>query len=402
MAYSQLNESSVVDYLHANPELAKRFSDLNKVQVKEIGDGNLNFVYLIQESGKPDSDLIIKQAVPFLRCVGEDSLLSIDRMKFEIRSLLHFSKYAPQHIPSIVKADEDMALVAMQYLGNHITARKALIRGDQLPFLVDHITSFMAESLFKTSSLYMTSHEKRDLMQKFNLNKDLCKITEDFVFTLPFTENKHPALTDEVKLRIIELKYLFMNSTEALVHGDLHTGSLMVNDKETYVIDSEFAFFGPIGFDVGLFMANLSFAWARHEAEGNKDYAAKLKSSVAQTWKDFERKFLDIWTDSDTTGKALSPESFVSPKTLTQYKQSFMERLRKESVGFACCELLRRILGIAKVEDIESIADKQIYLSTRDALIRIACSVLQDYQEMNSVEEFTNYLNIKNQLSKAV
>ena len=38
----------------------------------------------------------------------------------------------------------------------------------------------------------------------------------------------------------------------------------MANKEETYVIDPEFAFFGPIGFDVGAFIGNLFLAYA-HE-----------------------------------------------------------------------------------------------------------------------------------------
>ena len=47
-----------------------------------------------------------------------------------------------------------------------------------------------------------------------------------------------------------------MTAAEALIHGDLHTGSIMVNQDETKVIDPEFAFYGPMGFDVGLLLAN--------------------------------------------------------------------------------------------------------------------------------------------------
>jgi 5-methylthioribose kinase len=42
-----------------------------------------------------------------------------------------------------------------------------------------------------------------------------------------------------------------VSSAEALIHGDLHTGSVMVTREETRVIDPEFAFYGPMDFDVG-------------------------------------------------------------------------------------------------------------------------------------------------------
>ena len=53
----------------------------------------------------------------------------------------------------------------------------------------------------------------------------------------------------------------FVQQAQALLHGDMHTGSLMVTQDTTYAIDAEFAVYGPIAFDVGKFMANLLLAF---------------------------------------------------------------------------------------------------------------------------------------------
>ena len=47
----------------------------------------------------------------------------------------------------------------------------------------------------------------------------------------------------------------------ALLHGDLHTGSIMAEAGKTMVIDPEFAFYGPMGFDIGALLANLLLAY---------------------------------------------------------------------------------------------------------------------------------------------
>jgi 5-methylthioribose kinase len=97
------------------------------------------------------------------------------------------------------------------------------------------------------------------------INIDLCQITEDFVFTHPFEQNEtnvyNIELKDfeiksiqedcELKIAVAEMKRKFMTEAQTLIHGDLHTGSIMANEEETYVIDPEFAFYGPMGFDVG-------------------------------------------------------------------------------------------------------------------------------------------------------
>ena len=41
--------------------------------VEEVGDGNINFVYIVKG---PSGALCVKQALPFVRCVGESWPLS--------------------------------------------------------------------------------------------------------------------------------------------------------------------------------------------------------------------------------------------------------------------------------------------------------------------------------------
>ena len=42
----------------------------------------------------------------------------------------------------------------------------------------------------------------------------------------------------------------FCERAQALLHGDLHTGSVMVTHESTQVLDLELAFYGPMGFDM--------------------------------------------------------------------------------------------------------------------------------------------------------
>ncbi len=82
---------------------------------------------------------------------------------------------------------------------------------------------------------------------------------------------QHPAHHSEVQHC---MQARFMERQQALLHGDLHTGSLMCTDDTTYVIDAEFAFCGPIAFDVGKMIANLLIAyfasWGLEAAEASR------------------------------------------------------------------------------------------------------------------------------------
>lgn len=102
----------------------------------------------------------------------------------------------------------------------------------------------------------------------------MCKITEELIFGDAYYDapmNKIPKeLENEVKIlrsddniknAIFKLRMKFMSSPEALLHGDLHCGSLMVTDTSMFVIDNEFAFYGPMGFDIGKIMGNFLLAY---------------------------------------------------------------------------------------------------------------------------------------------
>ncbi|MGI6765303.1 MAG: phosphotransferase [Anaerovoracaceae bacterium] len=94
----------------------------------------------------------------------------------------------------------------------------------------------------------------------------MCEITEDLVYTEPFNDvNNRNRLFEPNKEWIVEniygdealrletakLKFEFMTNAQSLVHGDLHTGSIFIKEDSMKVIDPEFAFYGPMGYDIG-------------------------------------------------------------------------------------------------------------------------------------------------------
>ena len=332
-----------------------------------------------------------------MRCVGESYPLSKERMSYEIRSLEHFATLSP-HIPKIYHSDEEMSVLIMEYLSSHIIMRRGMIEGIEYPKFAEHISSFLANTLFKTSSLYLSSSEKRTLISQFIGNAELCKLTEDFVFTAPFMEDETnaelPELSDvaeriavnvELKTKILQLKYKFMNQSDALLHGDLHTGSIMINQDETYVIDSEFAFIGPMGFDVGALIANLIMSWVSHAVQDNDSrYSDLILETINSVWRQFNEKFRTLW--DETEENALLTKGFVNNEILKTYKDQYMQTLLQESIGFAGCKIIRRQFGIAGVEDIRGIEDDTL----REKANRLAVSIGERFIKQYHTVKNTN------------
>ena len=404
--YRILDRESLPSYLNGIPAALDVLSggqpiEASDIDIIEIGDGNLNFVYRITNSTDASRSVIVKQAVPYLRMVGEEWPLSRDRMKYEIRALQVYNDVVPDLVPTIFHADEEMSTLVMQYLDDHIILRRGMIDGVYYPKVAEHIAIFMAETLFKTSAWSMTSEDRRALMDKFTLNDELCKLTEEFIFTFPYMEHEsnysNPA-TDEwakanihtdtnYKLDVLTFKDLFVAKTDALLHADLHTGSLMVNQDESYVIDMEFAYFGPIGFDVGKVISNFLLATTAHfEREGGADYREWLIDQIGVIWNTFEERFLALWRDTQTSTMLI--DGLLSDDEFDQLTQRFMLDLLRESAGFCACSMARRTLGIAGVADVRDIEDVDRRSALEIANLQLSKAIMAGRNDLSSISDW--------------
>ncbi len=397
MSYKILDAANIKEYLYLLPAI-KRYFDSDDLHIKEIGDGNLNFVFLATSAMDVSRSLIVKQAVPYLRCVGESYPLSKERMTYEIRSLETFAKLS-EHIPKIYHSDEEMSVIVMEYLGEHIIMRHGMIESVIYPKFAAHISSYLANALFKTSSLYLSNSDKSRLISDFIDNTELCKLTQDFVFSAPFmvheTNAELPELEDiaakiandvELKTKILELKYKFMNQSDALIHGDLHTGSIMVNQEETYVFDSEFAFVGPMGFDIGALIANLVMSWISHNIQDeDKAYQEWVVETITTVWNGFSKTFVALW--NETKESALLIEGYASREVLEAYQKVFMLQLLRDSVGFAGCKIMRRQLGIAGVEEIRGIEDPADREKANRLALKIGEKFIKEHQNILTMDD---------------
>lgn len=401
--YRVLDRDSLPAYLAEIPAVTEVLGADAELEILEIGDGNLNFVYRVNNVSDASKSVIVKQAVPYLRMVGEEWPLSRDRMTYEIRALTLYNEVVPDLVPTIYHADEEMSILIMQCLSDHIILRIGMIDGIEYPDVAEHIGLFMAETLFKTSAWSMDSLARRELMDRFTLNGELCKLTEEFIFTFPYMvhdsnysnpatdqwaiENVH---TDtEYKLDVLAFKDLFVAKTDALLHADLHSGSLMVNQAESYVIDMEFAYFGPFGFDVGKVISNFLLCCTSHyHRSGGAEYREWLLEQIPVIWNTFEARFTELWIDASES--TMLTEGLLSSEEFTLFRNRFMENLLRETAGFAACSMARRTLGIAGVADIRDIEDLDIRSSLEIANLKLSKRLMAERNSLSTIDDLLN------------
>src|SRR5690606_19497862 len=115
----------------------------------EIGDGNLNLVFHIQENGQ-GKGLILKQALPYAKVVGESWPLTLDRARIESEALIIQGRHAPGLAPKVYAYEPELALTVMEDLSDHVIMRRGLIEGKSYPLFAEHIGEFLARTLFFT------------------------------------------------------------------------------------------------------------------------------------------------------------------------------------------------------------------------------------------------------------
>jgi 5-methylthioribose kinase len=402
--YAPLTAQTIGTFLESNPQVSNALGGRSQDwSVREVGDGNLNLVFIVKG---PIGGVCVKQALPYVRLVGESWPLPIDRAHFEHEAVKAEAAVVPNLVPKIYLFDQVRAAIVMELLEPHIMLRKGLIQGIRYPKLADDIATFTAQTLFSTSDLALPAGRKRDQQSMFSLNTELCRITEELVFTDPyrFAELNRwtkPQLDDiaaefrvdaHLKIAVQELKWLFLSRGEALLHGDLHTGSIMVTSEQTRVIDPEFAVYGPMGFDLGAFMANLLLSYYSQEGhatpgDDRKDYRRWLLDTLETFWRSFESKFLELWRMGGT-GDAFVPGLFEDEggrRALEAYRVAFMARLLQDSTGFAGAKIARRILGLAHVEDMESIGDSDCRARCERGALKLARELMLGRSSITSI-----------------
>lgn len=88
------------------------------MSAQEVGDGNLNLVFKIFDI-RGVSRIIVKQALPYVRCVGESWPLTLDRARLEAQTLVAHYQHCPQHTVRIVHFDPELAVMVMEDLSDH-------------------------------------------------------------------------------------------------------------------------------------------------------------------------------------------------------------------------------------------------------------------------------------------
>ncbi|UTD08250.1 S-methyl-5-thioribose kinase [Treponema denticola] len=392
-SHYKMEGDDIIDYVfeHSN------FFDSNENLVcEEIGDGNINYVYRIFDTNTKKS-LILKQADVQTR-VRPDGYLNPDRSIREAEVLKLYNECAPGFSPKIIYADPVMAAIIMEDIGSYSNLRMELMAGKIFYGIEKLIARFIVDTSLPSTDLVLAYQKKFQAAAKF-YNPDLCKITEDLVFTHPYKDLRQrnilfPENADWLKKKFYEdsdliarvavLKEKFNNYPQGLIHGDLHSGSIFVkneNEKtKIKIIDPEFAFYGPIAYDLGNVLAHFIFAqgYAKysplfvHEEKQRTDFLSWLENVKNNLFK-FFHVFAKDFLVKNIKDPIYQNEIFID---------NYIEKIKIDAVSFCGTELNRRIIGSAKTAEITSIKKIENRIALERDLAELGCAMILNPEEI--------------------
>lgn len=392
-SYEFLTSENIASYLASHKEISSVIDAGSIADMKEVGDGNLNVVFIVKD--KQGKGIVLKQSLPYVRLVGPSWPMSPDRARIEYETTTIHSLAAKHLLPEIYFYDPERYIIAMEDLSDHKVWRTALNLGEQSYGAAEAIGEYIARVLFATS-IFGAGAEAHYKGIARAINPELCLITEDLVFTEPYfpadrnsylPENKVDAeaiINDQQMVQEMgQLKYKFMTSTEALLHGDLHTGSVMVKSDatgkaiSTRAFDSEFSFYGPIGFDIGACYANFYIALARATALGRNEHADYIATLPEELWNAFEKNFRALWP------------SRVDKRVFTdRLLEELLAQWKVDAIGFAAAKMVRRIVGLAKTSDIETL-EPELRIGAARGVLRAAQMAVRERHSNTDISSLT-------------
>ena len=387
--FSQLSVGTVAAYLAQRPALASRIRTDGPLDVVEVGDGNLNLVFIVHDDA--GASLVLKQSLPHVR-TDPSWPMTRERSAREALVLRTHESADAQHVPALYDFDDENYVLAIENLSDHDVWRGELNEGRVHGFAAAEIGRYVARTAFHTSAFGLDPIEQKKLAAA-SINPELCEITEDLVFTEPYIEHPHNAVlpaneTDVAALRadralLAEIgiaKYRFMTSAQSLIHGDLHTGSVFVREASDGVtssvraFDSEFGFFGPTGFDLGALWANFVIAAARATALGAPERASQILELPASLWSAFEAEFRSLWS-SRRDDRVWGDDVL----------ETLLAEFRQDAAVYAGAKAIRRIVGFAKASDIETL-DPVLREGAARGVLRAGRALILERRALDTVE----------------
>ena len=333
-----LTTETVPQYLAERADKIGVFAADAPLTAKVIAGGNVNYAFVVTHQ-ETKQTLFVKQAPEYVAIFGPDGLpLTSQRMQREYNVYQDWirvlgSELADRYLPKLYYLDDINMVFVMEFLDGYTLLDHDLVEKGVVPTAIARgLADFMARVHAATHSTKVSSEKVTEFTKEYE-NRAMRDIQLEFVFTKCYkeaTDEQRAGLTvDDAFLAEIEsLKAAYDGKkTEnlCLTHGDLHPGSVMVNDDGAVkVIDPEFTVYGPPALDVGSLLSGYVLA-AVHQAYADNPKAVQAIRDAAHA----------LW------------EAYKDGLQKAEMSDEMIRDTEVDTVGFTVAEVCRTALGFA-------------------------------------------------------
>jgi 5-methylthioribose kinase len=107
-------------------------------------------------------------------------------------------------------------------------------------------------------------------------------------------------------------------------------------------------------------------------------YRIYLLDSMEDIWREFLDEFNYLWENESRD---------IITKT-AGYREYYIKNLLHETIGFCACEIMRRIIGMAHVPDMDAVEDPKKRAGAQIMGLKVGQAILINRNNIDSVGEF--------------
>lgn len=404
-AYKVLTPAEAINYIRTYITLFPKEDELVAKQVSGNSpsvDGYVNVIIAIQ-SVKNNKSVILKQVMPHLKSSTGNKvykLIPLDRIKAEVDSIKFWDMICPNSVPKIYVWDDVHKIIIMEDLSRLKIMSSELLKRKKFPKLPKQLGTFLGKTAFYTSDLFLTHKEKINLKNRFT-TCNIKYLWDDFMFMGAILDNSNYHMNiniqkdvatfcsnRKIRQEVIQLRDVYVNKMQCLIHSDFHTSNIFVDYNEMKVFDTEYATYGPISFDIGRILGSIILTYASllglddiSESE-KKDYQEYLLEMIEGIYQEF----------SDTFHRAWVQHSNKSNNYQTYYNQFYRKSILKETIGFIACSSISRIYDEGLPFDFRRIDDLEKRGIGQKFIIKLAEQLLLYGKKINEIKELTGLI----------
>ncbi len=416
MAYREINKENAGEYVKSVSDFFAPDANLSIYEMgesEEDGDGYINFVYRIYD--EDGNSLILKQARENPRnptAKGLPIQQTRNLIEAEIMKIKH--AIVPDYIPEVYYIDEENHLYLCEDCKDLKVLRMELIKGKTFPKFAKQIGEFIAKTNFYTSEIYMDPVQHRRLQEHF-MNSKMRQVFEVLLFldtqythrdvkNSPVYSPEREAMGEAVwndkavQTELLKMRHLHMKKSECLVHGDLHTSNVLIDDENMKIIDQEYTYMGLASCDTGYLVGSILYEYIRwgYVDDFDEEKREELSRYAFDTIHDLIETYIEVYKE------CWEKDAKDMYRDYEGYRESLMRDFIQEVTGSAGAQILSRIGTLGQLPDVDTIEDDQMRFDCCRVCLMMARQLILNWENVQTLEEMMDLIENSTKAAKLI